>query len=175
MTAVPSAPLPVVGVTAGPQWASMVNTALGELQSTVGQLATAQPGGIAVVAAPSGIDDTAAINAAIALLPKGGSVYGGTVQLQAGTYRIASKILLPNGVGLRGVNAPGTQILALASFNDTAMISTEKQDGSQTYAYLEDLSIAANSGGGAICSVAAVDFVSLGSDTHLRNVFISGS
>lgn len=47
-------------------------------------------------------DDGAAINAAIASLPTGGVNYGGVVYFPPGIYRTTQKILVPDGVWLRG-------------------------------------------------------------------------
>ena len=127
---------------------------------------------------PTGVADSgAAIAAAIASLPTGGTAYGGIVQFGKGVYLSANtKITIPNGVWLKGEGAPATQIKAGNSFNQTALVTNAVQDGTQEYAYVSDLFLDGNKGGGAVCSNAVLDFVSLFVNSAILNVVItSGS
>jgi hypothetical protein len=175
----PTSPLPVVGVDIGPTWASKLNVAIAELQTIVtpkispSQLTGYIVGGPAPLG--SGLDDAPNIQAALSALPSGGTAYGGVIQLQRGLYTIKSKITIPNGCWLRGEGAAATQIKADNTFNQTAMIANAFQDGTQEYAYLSDLSVNGNAGGGAVCSVAAVDWTSLFVNSFVRDVAIVGS
>jgi Pectate lyase superfamily protein len=110
-------------------------------------------------------DDATAILAAIAFART--TVSGGTgaaVVFPKGTWITSQKLVCPDGVALVGAGGPGgpvSVIKAHATFNDTALITNELQVGNQEYSFLKGLLIRGNRGGGAICSVAVVNWVSL--------------
>lgn len=99
-------------------------------------------------------------------------VYGSLVYLPRGSYRLGTKLLIPNGVGLRGAGPASTYLKALNSFNSDSLIANEDQAGTQEYAFLESLTVSGNKGGGAVCSTAVVDFVSLFINSYIRDVII---
>lgn len=119
-------------------------------------------------------DDSAAIQSALeaAAAASVSSAYGRFVYLPPGIYRIGSQITIPNGVGIRGAGPSSSVIKATNSFSAASMIANETQDGTQEYAFLEGLMIDGNKGGGAVCSTAVVDFVSLFINSYLRDVVI---
>jgi hypothetical protein len=118
-------------------------------------------------------DSTVAIQAACdALGETVNGVFGGFVYLPKGKYRISSPIIIPNGVGLIGDGPANTVLQATNAFSDTAMIRNDNQTGGQEFAFLADMLIAGNKGGGAICSVAVVDWVSLFVNSYIINCII---
>jgi hypothetical protein len=118
-------------------------------------------------------DSTVAIQAACdALGETVNGVFGGFVYLPKGKYRISSPIVIPNGVGLIGDGPANTVLQATNAFSDTAMIRNDNQTGGQEFAFLADMLIAGNKGGGAICSVAVVDWCSLFVNSYIINCII---
>lgn len=116
----------------------------------------------------------AAISAAAGLVP--GGAFGARVYLPKGVYIIDQKIRLSNGVGLAGDAANGTWIIPAPGYTDTAMIDNLNQDGTQEYAFLENLLIDGRRGSGAVCSVAVVNLVSIFIHSYVRNcVILNGS
>lgn len=115
----------------------------------------------------------AAISAAAGLVP--GGAFGARVYLPKGVYIIDQKIRLSNGVGLAGDAANGTWIIPAPGYTDTAMIDNLNQDGTQEYAFLENLLIDGRHGS-ATCSTAVVNLVSLFIHSYVRNcVILNGS
>lgn len=118
-------------------------------------------------------DDAAAINAALAdaaTTSNGG--FGGLVYLPKGTYLCGSPLLLGNACGLIGDGPAATIVKASNTFNAAALIANATQDGTQEFAFLESLQVQGNKGGGAVCSVALVNFVSLFINSYIRDVVI---
>ncbi len=111
----------------------------------------------------------AALNAAAATV---NGAYGSIVFLPKGTYIIGTQLTIPNGVGLRGAGPPSTIIKAKNTFSATSLIRNLHQDGTQEFAFLEALTVEGNQGGGAVCTTAVVDFVSLFVNSYLRDVII---
>lgn len=101
-----------------------------------------------------------------------GQVYGAYVEFPKGIFVCNTPISIPNGVGLRGAGPTATIIRAGATFNASALIQNAIQDGTQEFAFLEGLQVQGNKGGGAICSVAVVNFVSLFINSYIRDVVI---
>lgn len=131
-------------------------------------------GGVAINAGSA--DAAPAINAAItAAATTVNGVFGGTVYLPKGTYRIGSQIVLPGGVALKGDNPANTLLRAASTFNGTALIRNSDQTGNQEYAFLESLQIDCNSVGGAVESEACVSWGSLFINSYIRNVIIYNS
>lgn len=120
------------------------------------------------------IDDSAAINAAIAAavasVPAG--LWGATVYIPPGLYMLASQLVVPNGVQLRGDTAANTILRAMSTFNAASLIRNDIQTGNQEYGYLESLQIDGNRLAGAICSEAVVSWGSLFINSYVRNVTI---
>lgn len=121
-------------------------------------------------------DDKVAILAAIAAART--TVSGGTgaaVVFPKGTWVTSQKLVCPDGVALVGAGGPGgpvSVIKAHPSFNDTALITNELQVGNQEYSFLHGLLIRGNRGGGAVCSVAVVNWVSLFINSAITNCII---
>jgi hypothetical protein len=91
-----------------------------------------------------GIDDRKAIQDAIDALELEG---GGVVELVAGTYRIASRLVIHNVVCIRGSNGRNTEIQPAAGYSDAYMFEfrnpTPTGYGSQFSCRLENLAIKA--------------------------------
>jgi len=138
----------------------------------------AQRAGTVLAPGPSGGNDSPAIQAALASLPSSGATIGGIVQLQAGLYLIGTKLTIPNGAHLQGAGQIATVLRLTPTFNDTCAIQPEKQDGTQQYAFLSNLTLDANKGGGAICSLGAIDFSGVyvwSASSFIRNVTLLNS
>lgn len=118
-------------------------------------------------------DDSAAFALAItaAASTVNGS-YGAWVDVPKGTYVLGTQLSLPNGVGLRGAGPTASILKAKNTFSATSLIRNTLQDGTQEFAFLESLQIQGNKGGGAVCSTAVVDFVSLFINSYIRDVVI---
>ena len=110
-----------------------------------------------------GVTDNAdAIDRCIASLPSLAGAYKGNVQFGYGEYITSRQIVLPNGVTLRGAGPiPATSLKASNTFNATSLVTNELKAGNQEYASIIDMIIDGNDSGGAVCSTAVVDFVSL--------------
>jgi hypothetical protein len=118
-------------------------------------------------------DDGPAIAAAIASLPTGGTAYGGVVFFPKGIYLSANtKLVIPNGVCLKGDGPSATQIKAGNSFNQTALVENAAFTGTQEFAFVRDIWLEGNKGGGAVCSVAVLNFVGLFVNSYIRDVMI---
>lgn len=118
-------------------------------------------------------DDAAFINAAIAAAAAtSGLAYGATVYFPKGTYLIGATISIANGVRLVGAGPASTYLKAKNTFNATSLIKNTSQDGTQEFAFIESMMIDGNKGGGAVCSTAVVDFVSLFINSYIRDVVI---
>jgi|SRR6188474_17115 len=122
-------------------------------------------------------DDAPAIQAAIAAAAAAGApgTYGGFVDLPKGLYVCNTPLVVPNGVGIRGAGGRGptaTIIRAGNAFNSTSLITNALKDGNQEFFFLEGIQVQGNRGGGAICSSAVVDGVSLFINTFIRDVVI---
>ncbi len=98
--------------------------------------------------------------------------FGAFVYFPKGAYKVTRRIPLPNGVGLRGDAPPGTVIVASDTFHDTYLVGNADPNGNQEFAFLQSLLLDGNKAGGAVCSVAVVDFVSLFINTYLRDVIV---
>lgn len=119
--------------------------------------------------------DAFAINAAISAAASSlvGGAFGGNVYLPRGVYIIDTKIRLSNGVGLRGDAAGGTWLVAAPGYSDTALIDNLNQDGTQEYAFIENLLIDGRKST-STCSVAVVNLVSLFIHSYVKNCVILG-
>jgi hypothetical protein len=128
-------------------------------------------------------DDAPAINEAIAAVAAtindtgaAREVAGGFIYLPKGTYRLGSKLVGSNKVGLRGDGPASSRLIAASTFSDTALIENELQDGTQEFFFLDGLLIEGNKGNGAMCSVAVVNLVSLFINSFVTNcVILNGS
>jgi hypothetical protein len=85
---------------------------------------------------------------------------------------VDQQLILPNGVKLRGMGLPISVLKATNTFNAASLIRNAAQNGTQEYASLEGLIIDGNKGGGAVCSTAVVDFVSLFVNSHIKDCLI---
>lgn len=118
-------------------------------------------------------DDAAAIRAAIASAATTVSgAFGAIVDLPKGTYIANSQLVIPNGVRLRGAGFGSTTIKAGASFSGTSLITNQNQDGTQEFFALEGLQVDGNQAGGAVCSVAVVNMVSLFINSFVRDLIV---
>lgn len=99
-------------------------------------------------------------------------VFGAFVYFPKGRYRTRTKIQRPNGVGFRGDNPAASMIRASDDFHDTSLVTNADQTGGQEFMWDRDISYDGNSGGGAVCSVAVVDYVSVFVTSALENVLI---
>lgn len=121
----------------------------------------------------SAATNRAALQAAIdALAPNVNGAFGGYVEIPPGVFIIDAQLTLPSGVGLRGAG-PSATILKLKNATSVAsMIRNLNQDGTQEYAFLESMTVDGNQAGGASCTTAVVDFVSLFVNSYVRDVVI---
>lgn len=118
-------------------------------------------------------DDSTAINAAIAAAAATTSgAFGAIVDLPKGTYRCSSQIVGSNGVILRGPGFGIATIKASNTFSATSLVTNATHDGTQEFFGLQGLQIDGNQAGGAVCSVAVVDMVSLFVNSYVRDVII---
>lgn len=122
-------------------------------------------------------DDYAAIQDAIdaAEATVTGGAFGAAVLFPKGTWLTSQKLVQPNGVAFIGAGGPGgpvTAIQATNAFSDTALIENENLTGGQEFAFLSGLRIIGNKGGGAVCSVAVVNWVSLFVNSVIRDCII---
>jgi hypothetical protein len=122
-------------------------------------------------------DDTlsiqAALNAAGATV---NGIYGGDVLVPKGNFMISSTLTVPNGVHLRGISAQCSQITATNAFNQPtgAMITNSNHAGQQEYAYISNLYVNANKGGGAVMAYA-VDLTSVFVNSFIKDCIIGYS
>ena len=100
-----------------------------------------------------------------------GSSYGSIVQIPKGVFCF-SPVVVPNGVGIRGAGPSATTLLLTGTFSGSSAIKNLLQDGTQEFAFIEDISIDGNSGHGAVCG-SVVDFTGLFVTSYIRNVVIS--
>ncbi len=122
-------------------------------------------------------DDLDPILAAVAdaaVLAHGGA-FGAFVYFPKGIYQVSARVPIPNGVGLRGDGPSASAILASPAFHDTCLVGNEDPSGGQEFAFLTDLSIDGNQQGGAVVTVAAVDFVSVFITTFVDDVIVRNS
>lgn len=117
----------------------------------------------------------AALNAAAAAPSNFTGNMGGIVYMPPGAYRVSTKLLIPKGVLLLGAGPQATIIVPTNTFSQTAIIANQYQDGNQEFAFLQGFTVSANKGGGAVCSVAAVDFVGLFVNSFIRDICIENS
>jgi hypothetical protein len=114
-------------------------------------------------------DDSTAILATIAEVAADG---GGTVDMSAGTYLSSSQIVGADAVLLRGDRFGRTVIRASNTFNAASLITNASHDGTQEFFGIEGILIDGNQAGGAVCSVAVVDLVSLFINSYFRDIII---
>lgn len=122
-------------------------------------------------------DDQLAIRAAItaaATTVSGG--FGTYVLFPKGTYITSQKLQLPNGVGLLAQVPSTATIRAASTFHDTALVENLTQNGTQEFAFLNGILFDGNQAGGATCTTAVVNLVSLFINSYFRDiVVINGS
>lgn len=119
-------------------------------------------------------DDAAAIQAALdaAAVTSSTSAFGGIVWIPKGVYIVGSQLAMPGGVGIRGAGSEATYLKAKSTLSATSLIRNLHQDGTQEYASIEALTIDGNQAGGAVCSTAVVDLVSLFINSYVRDAII---
>lgn len=159
------------------QWtASDANTVIGALRDLRTVLQRGEINAKAFGATGNGTtDDATALQAAMNAAAATSSIaYGAIVYMPRGTYAIGSQLSIPNGVGLRGDGPASTILRARSSFNAASLIRNAAQDGTQEFAFLQSLQLDCNQVGGAVCSAAVVDFVSVFVNSYIRDVLITG-
>lgn len=160
------------------QWsaadANLVRTALNDIRTVLRESINVKDYG---ATGDGSTDDTAAIQAALdaAGATFGSGVFGMIVTMPKGIYQISEPLLAPNGVGLRGSGPASTWIRATNDFTGDYMFANLNQDGTQEFLFLEQLLIDGNKGGGAVCTKAAVGFVSMFINSYMKDVVIQQS
>lgn len=121
-------------------------------------------------------DDAAALQAALDDAARSGSngsaAYGSFVKLPRGVYSLGSVIDIPNGVGISGAGTSATVLKAKANFSGSALIRNKFQDGTQEFAFLENLQVDGSSGSNAKIG-ALVQFKSVFVNSYISNVLIT--
>ena len=152
-----------------------IRTALGDIRAAMqGQRLSV----LAYGAVGDGVtDDSTAIQAAItAAALTTGSVYGSNVVLPKGAYLLGTQLVLPNGVGLVAEVPTQAILKAKGTFSGTSLITNLNRDGTQEFVFLDGLQIDGNQAGGAVCSNAVVDLVSVFVNSYVRDcVILNGS
>ena len=118
------------------------------------------------------VDDTAAINAALAAA--GASVngaYGATCQLSKGVYLISGALNVPDGVWFQGSPGNSSIILLASTFNAAAAVTNADHSGGQEYFYVSGIQIDGNAG--AACSYG-IQVSSVYVNTFIEDCIITG-
>ena len=100
-----------------------------------------------------------------------GGAYGAIVQVPRGVFCF-SPFDIPNGVGIRGAGPSATVLRLTGSFSGSSALRNLLRNGTQEFAFLEDLQVDGNSGAGAVCG-ALVDFTGLFVTSYINNVLIT--
>lgn len=119
-------------------------------------------------------DDAVPIQEAVAVAAEAvaSGAFGAFVYFPRGEYLSSARIFLPNGTGLRGDTSSGTVLIPSSDFDDESFVCNQDQTGGQEFVFLRDLAIDGNKDGGARCSVAVVDLVSVFINSYLKDLIV---